>query len=192
MFARDLTSNPPPAEALWRDIECKLSEIPNSVFERSPPGREFTLGDRALCLVRRPRPPPPAPPAPRLSLSPPPPCLLALTLQAFRLAPQGWTALQYGTLGVVCGGVAEAVTELLPAPPTASPLPGVIPVALLWARYMAFSCAIRYQIVGGIENLAERSPVGKSAVGLVAVSLAVVRQRLAARPSPARAAEVKG
>lgn len=56
------------------------------------------------------------------------------------------------------------------------PVSGVIPVALLWAKYMAFSCAIRYQLVGGIESFFERSPIGKSAAALVVISAATVRE----------------
>jgi hypothetical protein len=56
-----------------------------------------------------------------------------------------WTAVLYGALGLVCGGAGQALTNALTrVAPSVGPatLPGVVPVALLWAQYMAFSaCA---------------------------------------------------
>lgn len=58
-------------------------------------------------------------------------------------ALQALTALQYGTLGIVCGGIAEAVTELLPAPATASELPGGVAPNMKPQSLPAFSVRLR-------------------------------------------------
>ena len=87
------------------------------------------------------------------------------------------TALQYGLLGLVCGGVGQEVTNLislsgdaLDGSATLAPLPGVVPVALLWSRYMAVNASVRYQLVGAVENAAERSALASNPLALTAVS----------------------
>ena len=81
-------------------------------------------------------------------------------------------AVQYGLLGLVCGGVGQEVTNLLAQSSSAqlSPLPGVLPVALLWSRYMAGNASVRYQIVGALEQAAERSLLSSTPLALTAVS----------------------
>jgi transposase len=88
------------------------------------------------------------------------------------------TAAQYGILGLVCGGLGQAVTNALAlyaavqvdAPPP--PMPSVLSVAVLWARYMASNASVRYQLVSALEGMAERSTLGSSPAALVAVSTA--------------------
>jgi hypothetical protein len=95
-----------------------------------------------------------------------------------RLATALSTAAQYGLFGLVCGGAGQAVTNALAGgvAPGVGPaqLPGVVPVALLWANYMALSASLRYQVVAAIEQQAERLPlVGTNPGALTAISATV-------------------
>lgn len=87
------------------------------------------------------------------------------------------TAVQYGFLGLACGGAGQAMTNaLVGVAPGVGPaeLPGVAPVALLWANYMAVSASIRYQVIAAIEQQAERLPVvGSTPFALTAISATV-------------------
>ncbi len=89
------------------------------------------------------------------------------------------TAVQYGLLGLVCGGAGQAVTNALAGGVATgvgpAQLPGVLPVALLWSNYMAVSASVRYQLVAALEGAAERTSfVGANPLALTAIS-AVVR-----------------
>lgn len=95
-----------------------------------------------------------------------------------RLGAAASTAVQYGLLGLACGGAGQAVTNALAGgvAPGVGPaqLPGVLEVALLWSRYMAVSASVRYQLVAAVEGAAERSSlVSANAVALTAVTVAV-------------------
>jgi len=87
------------------------------------------------------------------------------------------TAVQYALFGLACGGAGQAVTDALASAgfaggTGAAGLPGVWPVALLWARYMGGNASVRYQLVSALEGLAERSQLAATPAALTAVSAA--------------------
>jgi hypothetical protein len=106
-------------------------------------------------------------------------------------------AVQYALLGLCCGAVGQAATNLLytsaanastdvvsagvvsavvnasAVPLSGSAVPPVLPVAVVWSQYMAYSAAARYQLVGAIEQLAERSMLARAPPVLTAVSFGV-------------------
>ncbi|KAJ7559945.1 hypothetical protein O6H91_04G107800 [Diphasiastrum complanatum] len=108
-----------------------LNTFPSSMFEAERPGRSFTLNQRVGTLFVK--------------------------------------GAQYGVVGFICGfigqGIASSIMtfkrKLKKADEHDIPIPPLLQTAALWAVFMAVSSNTRYQIVNGLERVAEGSLLAK-------------------------------